>query len=495
MKKLSRITSLLLAFIMIVGMLASCNNDTPPAVTPDDTTAAPSQNDQPSGEEKILPDLPDVRYDGYEYRIRVIGDRIDWPTIGINAESKTGEPINDATLERNNFLEDKYGITISTIEGSDVGGAVVQAALSQVDEFDIAVIPTSSISAVAPNSVYDFKQLNHIDLQKPWYDQNFNKEVSVAGRLYAVTGDFLLNDDNGTWTTIFNKTLAADFSDIPNLYQLALDGKWTIDKLYEYAKLASSDITGDQIMDENDRWGYQNESFNAYAMVASTGEKIASKDENDLPYLTAGSEKFQDVFRKAVEVFGDASVSFCYEDYSSKYSGYEFFQRVFLEGRVLMKLSGLYDLTWARNMEDEIGVLPMPKYEENQLVAKNPVTNNCTCVCMPITVSDVERSAILTEALFAESRYTTRIAFYETTLKKKYSPDEETKLVLDQVIENRIYDLGAIYGWGGVLGRVQSLMANRNPNFASSWKSLERVATSAMNKAIKDFQKAENAAG
>ena len=76
--------------------------------------------------------------------------------------------------------------------------------------------------------------------------------------------------------------------------------------------------------------------------------------------------------------------------------------------------------------------------------------------------------------------------------KKKYSPDEESKMVLDKVIENRTYDLGAIYAWGGVVDRLNTLMKNRSVNFASAWKSLERVATSAMNKTIKDFQKAEN---
>ena len=160
---------------------------------------------------------------------------------------------------------------------------------------------------------------------------------------------------------------------------------------------------------------------------------------------------------------------------------------------MLFKIGGLYDLTVARDMEEETGVLPMPKYDESQASTKNPLTfGNATCVVIPISVGDVEKTAILTEAMFAESRYKTRIAFYETTLKKKYSPDEETKLVLDQVITNRIYDLGAIYGWGGVIGRVQSLMQNRNPNFASTWKSLERVATRAMEMKIKDFQKAEN---
>ena len=94
--------------------------------------------------------------------------------------------------------------------------------------------------------------------------------------------------------------------------------------------------------------------------------------------------------------------------------------------------------------------------------------------------------------MFAESRYTTRVAFYETTLKKKYSPDEESIKVLDLVIENRTYDLGAIYGWGGVGDRINTLMENRSTNFASAWKSLERVTQRAMEQTVKQFAKAEN---
>ena len=505
MKNFKRISALLLALVMMLGVLASCGGDKP-AVTPGtndpaDTTKAPADtsgdtpNQDTSKEEKILPNLPDVRYDGYEYRVRVKGEATYWSTIGIDAETKTGEPINDATLERNNKIEEKYGIEIVAIEGNGVAGAVTQAVLSQVDEFDLAVVNPSHIPTVAPKSVYDLKQLQYIDLAKPWYDQNFNKEVSIGGRLYATTGDFLLNDDNGTWTILFNKTLTEDFTDIPNLYKLALDGGWTLDKLYEYSKLVADDITGDQKMDEYDRWGFQTEAYNLYATIAASGEKIASKDDNDMPYLTANTERFQEVLTKTVNIYGDQSVSMLYDDYEAKYGSgnYDFFQAAFNESRVLMKMSGLYDLTLARDMEDEVGVLPMPKYDESQPTTKNPITVwNATCAVVPITVSDIDRTAVITEALFAESRYTTRVAFYEQTLKKKYSPDEETKLVLDQVIENRTYDLGAVYGWGGVIDRLNTLMENRSTSFASAWKSLERVAKRALEQTTKEFQKAQN---
>ena len=246
-------------------------------------------------------------------------------------------------------------------------------------------------------------------------------------------------------------------------------------------------------MDYNDVWGLVTELYNGYAMVASTGEKIANKDGNDLPYLTAGTEKFQTVFAKAVAVLGDASVVANPADWWNTDPNW---QNPFKEGRGLFVMAGLYDLDEVRGLDDEVGVLTMPKYEESQEIAYSPITvSNFTTAFIPITVSDVERTSIITEAMFAESRYTTRVAFYETTLKSKYSPDAESKLVLDMVIENRTYDLGAIYGWGGVITKLRSLIETRNPSFASAWKSIERVASNAVSKTIKEFQKAQNVEG
>ena len=499
MKKLSRITSLFLALIMLFGMLASCGTTPSDDDTPDTTAGSPETTGTPdtsdpgldsSKEEKILPDLPDVRYEGYQYRVRCVGSqRVHWETLGIDAEVKTGEPINDATLARNDYIEEKYGIKVVMVEGEDVAGSVIQGVLSQVDEIDIAVSAVSNISSVAPKSVYDLNQVKYLDLEKPWYDQNFNKEVSIGGRLYSTTGDLLINDDNGTWCVLFNKRIAEDHK-IEGLYDLVFNGEWTLDKAYELAKLVTKEDSGDQTMNYNDIWGFVTESYNGYAMVASTGERIASKDADDMPYLTAGTEKFQTVFEKAVNILGDDSVVGFPADWWDDDPNWV---NPFKEGRGLFVMAGLYDLDEVRGIDDEVGVLTMPKYDASQQIAYSPITvSNFTSVYIPISVSDIERTAILTEAMFAESRYTTRVAFYEQTLKGKYSPDAESKRVLDMVIDNRTFDLGAIYGWGGVITRLRTLMENRTPAFASSWKSIERIAESAMKKTVKEFEKAEN---
>ncbi len=495
MKAFTKLMSLLLAVIMVAGLLASCGQ----TGTGTETTKAPVYTSTPGGDDdttdRILPDLPEETFNGYEFRIRVYGpDTSVWKTIGIDAEERTGDTINDATLVRNNTLEERYDITISTIEGSGVAGSVTQAVLNQLDEFDLALTSMSSLGTLAPKYVYDLKQLEFIDLEKPWYDQNFNNEMSIGGRLYSTTGALPLNDDNGTWGILFNKTLAEDYT-MPNLYELAASGEWTLDKLYELAKTVTGDDNGDDILDENDIWGFQTESYNAYAIIASAGERIASKDENDMPYLTANTERFQAVLEKAVQVCGDKSVSFLETDYVDKYSDVwnECYIPAFTSGRVLFKMVGLQGLTIGRNMEDPLGVLPMPKYEVSQETTLSPVTvGNATSVYIPISVTDIRTTSIITEALFAESQYTTRVAFYETTLQKKYTEDEESKLILDQIIENRTYDLGAVYGWGGLVTKLQTLMANRSTNFSSSYKSLERVANRALNQTIEAFEKAQN---
>ncbi len=496
MKAFTKTLSLALAAVMLLCMFVSCGGNTTDGKdtsAPTDTTATPgTDKNEPV---KIEPNLPDETFGGYEYRIRCIGSNTStWVTLGVYAEDRNGDPINDQTLARNNYLEKVYDIKISAIEGSGVSGAVTQMVLNQTDDFDLALYTVDMIGTLAPKYVYDLKQLEYIDLEKPWYDQNFNKEVSIGGRLYATTGDLPINDDNGTWCILFNKRLAVD-TNMPNMYSLAASGEWTLDKLYELAKTVTHDITGEGTIDDQDMWGFQTESYNAYAIIASAGERIASKDADDMPYLTANSERFQSALEKAVQVCGDKSVTYLETDYKDKYGDVwrESYIPTFTSGRVLFKMVGIMGLTVGRDMEDELGILPMPKFEEIQEVTLSPITvNNATCVSIPISVPNIRTTSIITEAIFAESRYTTRIGYYETTLKRKYAEDEESKLILDQIIENRTYDLGAIYGWGGIVSKLQTQLSTRSTNFASTWRSLERVAQSQMNKTIKEFQNAEN---
>jgi hypothetical protein len=53
---------------------------------------------------------------------------------------------------------------------------------------------------------------------------------------------------------LVNSNLAESYN-INNIYNVVYDGKWTYDKLKEWASLTGGDINGDSKMDENDSYG------------------------------------------------------------------------------------------------------------------------------------------------------------------------------------------------------------------------------------------------
>ena len=58
-----------------------------------------------------------------------------------------------------------------------------------------------------------------------------------------------------------------------------------------------------------------------------------------------------------------------------------------------------------RAMNDDFGILPYPKYDENQKQYHSTSLDEFSLFVLPIDVKDKEMSAIITEALCAESSF------------------------------------------------------------------------------------------
>lgn len=97
-------------------------------------------------------------------------------------------------------------------------------------------------------------------------------------------------------------------------------------------------------------------------------------------------------------------------------------------------------------MESEFGILPLPKYSDDQKNYCSPV--QCyggSVISVPLNAEDTSRTGIILEALSAESRYTVIPAFYDIVLKNKNTRDEQSKEMLDIILDTRIYDVGVFY--------------------------------------------------
>jgi len=86
------------------------------------------------------------------------------------------------------------------------------------------------------------------------------------------------------------------------------------------------------------------------------------------------------------------------------------------------------------------------------------------CISIPITASDVDRTATIIEALSCESMHTLTPACYDVTLKGKVLRDEESTVMLDDILANPVFELAYMWNWGGVYGPLtRATTANNAP--------------------------------
>ena len=88
---------------------------------------------------------------------------------------------------------------------------------------------------------------------------------------------------------------------------------------------------------------------------------------------------------------------------------------------------------------------------------------------MPVTVEDESRTGAIIEALAAIGSRDVLPAFYDRSLKTKFSRDNESENMIDIIKESIVYDVG--YATGNYIGN--DLANKESPDFASHYAASE----------------------
>ncbi len=470
--------ALLLAILSIGTALASCSSSGDNGGTADttadnaDTTVAGDETTGELTDEELLSQYVatlDGDYDGYEFRIlsRSEADNPYWWARDIAVEAENGEPINDAIYERNRLLNETLNVTIvNKPVKTPYTEANTLITAGETDAFDIVTDGINQLSANLATAGYliDYNELSGVKLDNVWWDQRMNSDMSIANKLYTITGDISIMDNEGTWQVIFNKDFQEQYS-LSDYYAHRDAGTWTMDVMLADAIATSRDTDGDGTMDGNiDQFGLASEPFNAYALYAGSGELIATKNDDDLPEYTLYSERADSVINKALDLNANKDIFVNHNNVNN----------VFSTGRVMFQIVGMRTLPVMRQIETEFGILPIPKYEESQDRYYSIGSNsNLTAYSMPVTLSDPERTAEILEALAGVSYYTLTPAYYDITLEGKFLRDEESKESIDIILANRSYDLGIVYNWGSALTLFTDMSNTGDRDFASKCATIE----------------------
>ena len=451
----NRITALLFAFLMIASCLfVSCDKDHKKTATVGQI-AAPTDTVDTS---KVY-DAPIKDLGGHEFKFYATkhsSSNLD--THEIFAETYNGEKINDAVYTRNLQMEEKYNCTVAVESVSNssyiskiqdpllAGDYVADLMFGRVDFHG---------TMMQSNLLVDLASLENMDLSKAWYDSFSMNKITFENRVFTAIGDAATLDDRTAWIMYFNKELVASYDADLNLYDVVREGKWTVDLMYEISEATVYDMNGDGTWTlGTDRFGYITErTTNWYHVNACNATLSVQNADGSYSFPDAPKQEIVDVWAGLKNLLASPSREVSWSIAHFK-SGLGTFHSC--NAGTLMLIS---------DAPFEYGVLPMPKFNEEQDKYYTGVEGSTFCgYAIPITVgndpnkdwqkngfeSGAEQSAYFLEAFSYYSMIHLTPAFFDQVCLKQAVVDVDSQEMVVKALENKVIDPVVMFNWGDI---------------------------------------------
>ncbi|MBQ4289607.1 MAG: hypothetical protein II719_00265 [Clostridia bacterium] len=390
------------------------------------------------------PNIPeDLDLSGKTFSIGMVTDTPEM----VVPESLNGEIINDAVFNRNLKVQERFGVRIRILPDNDLR-TIVSAGLS---EFDLVYGLGEGLAGTIPDGYgRDFCGLPYVDFTEPFWFPDLMGQFSCFGKMFLAPSDIMYDFMANTEVTFFNKRLISEY-DLESPYQMVRDNTWTFDNFLEMVRKVSKDLNGDGIMDDNDLYGlglHDGRILGTFiSLLVGAETRVTVQDPDRGVYFDPDAEKIQSMIDRAGEVLKDRSLSFDNDAWSRQnLPEGQYYTPFFDQGQILFQMDYLSVMQGARReMEDDFGIVPVPKYDAAQKTYHHEPTVLSFLFCLPTTSVDDEKTGAVFSYLSWLSNQTVIPAYYEVTLKQKRTRDEESAEMLDLIHRTTYFSFGYIW--------------------------------------------------
>lgn len=450
-----------LPILFCAMLLCACGTNEPVSDTSTDTSVPDSESIMETTSETPFPEAAD--YAGADYTVLACDENVPYTYFELPGE-ETGDAMNDAIYDRNRTTEEYLNITLHIHTGAyrEVTQNLVNSVAAGDDSYQLANIHIveGGATLVTGGDLLDLSTMEGLDLSAPWWNDSFVDSLTIhtsnGDKLYLASGDMIVPNAR---VIVVNKEMFQNIHGDVNLYTEVKDGNWTLDRLCTLSEGVMQDTNGDGVMDAEDRYAF-----------------------GDLDNAGVGTSFLHGSGMYLLEMEQDGSLSYIFDNdkllsmmetlYRSLYQPYTAQKTVnistaeFGEGHVLFGSQVLLKLQVLRDYDTNFGILPFPKYDEEQSQYYSSVWNGLLCV--PITVSDPAFCGHVMEVLNTSSGDTLSPAYYNTLLDSKFSRDPDSTAMLDLIFDGVIYDIGFCFdNWIGLYSFPAQMMLNGELNLAS----------------------------
>ena len=449
---------------------------------------------------EIIPDFP--------HEARTFGGKIfnilteEEPTnflkiTDFEMEEEPGEILGTAIYRRNQIIEETLDIKITGVQvGRDNARRTLTRAVNAgTNDYDAAAMRLENAAPTAmAGECVNLNNLQYMSLDMPWWDQNILKDTSVGKQAYLIAGDIFTKHYEAMSMIFFNKKLLSDYG-LESPYNLVGNNQWTIEKFGELTKNITRSLDGSGVMTPNDLYGLATQIDFLPSMINGSGEKFVEKDSGDIPYFKGNSEKIGDIIDKVLDFYIDDT--FCVHrdalrrnipfDRMHQFMVFPYGRSLFLWG-----LPRFIDLE-LRTMDDDFGMLPIPKWDSNQDRYYATVnTWHSYAWLIPQGSGDPDDTAYIMDAMAYQGRIHILPAYYDITLQRKHTRDEESSAMLDIIFISAVYDIGFMYNLGNFISNLHNMLERNLNNLASEYDKVQSRIERDLERLIEQFESNAN---
>lgn len=481
MKKTAKILAALLVLLMIVPAIVSCaktNGGAPNGTeaSSDDISGAPSSSSESqvitntNGEENIETGITET-FDGAKVNILYRGNTEQYGREW-TADTDKPDTLQTAIFKRNADLQTKLGVTLNFIKNteadSEMNNLITKDFKSGAGAYHI-ISNYAAFSGTTQN-INGFinlrnDRLYNMDLEKGYWNQNYIEEATAYDKTFLAVGDVNLSVYDRCHVVFFNKAEAAErLGNFDELYQMVLDGEWTLDVFYEMIADIHEDNgttdTGDDFYGVASIKGSECYDGFLYAL----GGKLTQDNGEGKRVIVSDTNftKLSNLFDRVAE-FWAADGAIGLKDSKINYDFFTGGQSLFDIDVVYHYASGLEKL---KNMEDGFGVLPMPKLDTDQAEYTTGVQDAHCTLAVPFHMSfDYGMISAVLET-FNKLSYDNVRPLYIEKIVKGQTLDKNSAEVFDICIKGARWDFADVYAqatggirnkiWRGPLGTLLS---------------------------------------
>ena len=494
MKKTRRLAVMLLAAAMLT---ASCASENPESGGETDASGGNAAVSVPSAEAETVPEteeafvtdsVPERDFGGVS--VTMAGQATKGGNNGLDmwVEEINGDIVNDVIYNRNLAIAERFNVVIEEPLMNDyttISNTVKSMVTAGDSTYDFILNQLAQTSADVLNGFsMNLNEIPYLDFDMRWYPADVKESAVLNGKLYLIVSDMCVSYVGQTWSMCFNKDLTTDLG-LENLYDLAREGEWTVDKLRELSANIYIDVNGDGAHDENDTYGFTmggsgiNGCMGA-AFIYGAGVRYLDIHEDFTFDHLLDSEHAQAVAEKFYALN--------HQEGSTVYKAESQTLKAMMNRVAVFAPSQLgHYYIFARDFEGTFGVLPMPKFDTAQEHYATLCDAGCNCISVPVTCKDPELTGAMIESMSAYSTNNVIPAYVNVALQTKIARDEESVEMMQIVLDSRVMDFGYLYcGWNGWTWQLANLFADPG-NYSSMIARNQKLLTKTYEKIIKMF--------